>query len=156
MILKYETTTKAEAMLVNALQRLLNGAPTRIKAEGRLTLNRINKEAGLGNSYIHKFKDFVNYAKPIIAEYNLNREKAILTGLDIEVNTPLSELENLKAKLKGAEALKAKYRTERDNAVAARKILEQKNSELMFRAYDLQDELLQHKQTITPFTGKPK
>lgn len=51
---------------------------------------------------------------------------------------------------------KAKYRTERDNAVAARKILEQKNSELMFRAYDLQDELLQHKQTITPFTGKPK
>ncbi|MGI2134008.1 hypothetical protein ACRN93_22165 [Shewanella baltica] len=156
MKVKYETTVKAEAMLANALQRLLDGAPTKVKPKGKLTLNRINNEAGLGNSYIHKFKDFVNYAKSIIEEYNLNREKAMATGLDIEVNTPLSELENLKGKLKRAEDLKTKYRMERDDALAARKQLEQKNSELMFRVYDLQEELQQHKQTVVTFSDKSK
>jgi len=148
MKVEYETTVKAEAMLVHALQRLLDGTPTKVKPKGKLTLNRINNEAGLGNSYIHKFKDFVSYAKPIIEEYNLNREKTMVTGLDIKINAPLSELDNLKAKLKRAEELKSKYRIKLDNATEARKQLEQKVSALMFRVYELQDELQQHKQTV--------
>nr|WP_254796319.1 hypothetical protein [Moritella viscosa]SHO12205.1 Putative uncharacterized protein [Moritella viscosa] len=150
MKVEYETTVKAEAMLVHALQRLLEGKPIKVKPKGKLTLNRINNEAGLGNSYIHKFKDFVSYASPVIKEYNLNREKAMITGLDIEVNAPLSELDNLRAKLRRSDELKNKYRIERDNAKVARKQLEQENSALMFRIYELQDDLQQYNQTVVP------
>ena len=141
MIVEFKTSIRAEAVLVNALQRLLNGKPVKVKPGGKLTLNRINNEAGFGNSYVHKFPDFVAYAKPVIEEYNLNRDKAMSTGLDIEVNAPLSEIEGLRFKLRKAEELKAKYRIERDNAIEARKVLEHKYSELMFRAYSLQEDL---------------
>lgn len=141
MIVDFKTSIKAEAVLVNALQRLLDGKPLKVKRSGKLTLNRINNEAGFGNSYIHKFPDFVAYAKPVIEEFNLNRDRAISAGLDIEVNAPLSEIDTLKRKLKKAEELKARYRAERDNAIEARKILEHKYSELMFRAYSLEEDL---------------
>mgnify|MGYP000055941222 CR=1 FL=1 len=154
MIIEYETTNKAETMLVNALKRLVSGEAIRVKPVGRLTLNRINKEAGLGNSYIHKFKGFVEYVKPVIEKYNLKQEQAISTGSGIEIAPPSSELDSLKAKLKRTEELKHKYRIERDNAVAAKKLLEQQNSELRFRIYDIQEELLQHKQVVTTIKGK--
>ncbi|EDM64706.1 hypothetical protein PE36_22625, partial [Moritella sp. PE36] len=53
-----ETQKLTEARLRDALQRLLDGVPTKTKAAGLLTLNKVNKEAGLGHSYIHKFTDF--------------------------------------------------------------------------------------------------
>lgn len=151
MKVEFPASNKAEGLLVNALQRLLDGKPLKVKAKGKLTLNRINNEAGLGNSYVHKFKEFVAYAKPVIEKYNLNREKAMATGLDLEVETPLNEIDALKAKLKKVEALKDKYRMERDDAIEARKILEHKYSELMFRAYDMQEELQSKNEVVMPF-----
>lgn len=151
MMVEYKASNKTEGLLVNALQRLLDGKPLKVKAKGKLTLNRINNEAGLGNSYVHKFKEFVAYAKPVIEKYNLNREKAMATGLDLEVETPLNEIDALKAKLKKVEALKDKYRMERDDAIEARKILEHKYSELMFRAYDMQEELQTKNEVVMPF-----
>lgn len=150
-MVEYKASNKTEGLLVNALQRLLDGKPLKVKAKGKLTLNRINNEAGLGNSYVHKFKEFVAYAKPVIEKYNLNREKAMATGLDLEVETPLNEIDALKAKLKKVEALKDKYRMERDDAIEARKILEHKYSELMFRAYDMQEELQTKNEVVMPF-----
>ncbi|MEZ9205061.1 hypothetical protein AB4151_22135 [Vibrio splendidus] len=151
MMVEYKASNKTEGLLVNALQRLLDGKPLKVKAKGKLTLNRINNEAGLGNSYVHKFKEFVAYAKPVIEKYNLNREKAMATGLDLEVETPLNEIDALKAKFKKVEALKDKYRMERDDAIEARKILEHKYSELMFRAYDMQEELQTKNEVVMPF-----
>lgn len=106
MKVEYKATCKAEGLLVNAFQRLLDGKPLNVKATGKLTLNRINNEAQLGNSYVHKFKEFVAYAKPVIDEYNLNRDKAMTTGLDIELDVPLSELDRLKHELKKLMSLK--------------------------------------------------
>lgn len=148
---EYMATCKAEGLLVNAFQRLLDGKPLYVKSSGKLTLNRINNEAQLGNSYVHKFKEFVAYAKPVIDEYNLNRNKVLATGLDIELDVPFSEIDNLKAQLSKANALKDKYRVERDNAIEARKQLEAENARLRFRVFDLQQELLDENSVVTSF-----
>ncbi|MCQ1061392.1 hypothetical protein LRP52_49365 [Photobacterium sp. ZSDE20] len=150
MRVEYKATCKAEGLLVNAFQRLLDGKPLHVKATGKLTLNRINNEAQLGNSYVHKFKEFVAYAKPVIDEYNLNRDKAMTTGLDIELDVPLSELDGLKQQLKKANELKDKYRVQRDNAIEARKLLEAENARLRFRVFDLQQELLDENSVVMP------
>ena len=61
----------AEERLQNSLSRLLKRKPERVKATGRLTLNKINREAGFGQSYIHKFKSFIDeVANPAIERYN--------------------------------------------------------------------------------------
>ncbi|MDO6542552.1 hypothetical protein [Photobacterium sanguinicancri] len=149
MKVEYKATSKSEGLLVNAFQRLLDGKPLHVKATGKLTLNRINKEAQLGNSYIHKFKEFIAYAKPVINEYNLNRDKVLKVGLAIELDATFSDIDKLKARLNKANALKGKYRVERDNAIAARKQLEAENSTLRFRVFDLQQELLEQKSVLT-------
>lgn len=149
MNVEYKATCKAEGLLVNAFQRLLDGKPLHVKATGKLTLNRINNEAQLGNSYVHKFKNFVAYAKPIIEEYNLNRDKAMATGLDIELDVPLSEFDRLKHQIKKAEELKDKYRVQRNNAIEARKQLEAENARLRFRVFELQQELLGESSVVT-------
>ena len=131
-----------EGRLIEALERLLKGIPRNVKAKGKLTLNKINNEAKLGNSYVHKFPDFVAYAKPLIDEYNQNRDKAMTTGLDVEINdVELDEVDKLKTQLRKALELKDRYRLERDNAVEARQQLEHKYSELMFHAHELQEDL---------------
>lgn len=131
-----------EGRLREALERLLNGTPRNVKAKGKLTLNKVNNEAKLGNSYVHKFPEFVSYAKPLIDEYNQNRDKAMTKGLDVEISgVELDQVDKLKAQLKKALELKERYRLERDNAVEARQQLEHKYSELMFHAHELQEDL---------------
>ncbi|CAK3383944.1 conserved hypothetical protein [Vibrio crassostreae] len=150
MKVEYMATSKTEGLLVNAFQRLLDGKPLHVKATGKLTLNRINNEAQLGNSYVHKFKEFVAYAKPVIDEFNINRDKSMTTGLDIELDVSFSDLDRLKQQLKKANELKAKYRVQKNNAVEARKQLEAENARLRFRVFELQQELLDENSVVTP------
>ncbi|PKH88369.1 hypothetical protein [Colwellia sp. Bg11-28] len=138
-----------ESRLNEALERLLKGQPRYVKATGKLTLNKVNNEAKLGNSYIHKFPKFLAQAKPLIDEYNLNRDKSIVTGLD--VGTPLSEMDGLKAALIRERKLKEKYRLERDNAIKARKLLEAQLSKLAYRVYELQENQLNNEIVVTQF-----
>lgn len=139
-----------EARLHEALQRLLNGQGRNVQPKGRLTLNKINTEAQLGNSYVHKFPDFVTHAKPLIESFNNDRERAMSIGLDIEVGTSLSELDRVKSELKRERILKEKYRRERDNAIKARSLLEQSYSNLVKRVADLQEERLVREYVVTP------
>ncbi|MCP4588391.1 hypothetical protein [Pseudoalteromonas sp.] len=130
-----------EGRLRDALQRLLEGKPVRVRKSGKLSLNKVNNEAGLGHSYIHKFKDFVeNEANPAIEEFNKNYDP-LAEKLKSEVAEDLSEVDKLKAKLKKEIGLKEQYRKERDEAKQVNKILEQQNSSLMYRVYELQDEV---------------
>lgn len=132
-----------EARLHSALERLLDRKPRRVKNNGKLSLNRINNEAGLGHSYIHKFEDFVrDIANPAIETFNKAYNPSQFE-LESE-NIPLTEVEKLKTKLKKEKELKEKYRKERDDAIARCKELEKHNSSLMFRAFELQDELRSH------------
>ena len=141
--------TLTEGRLYAALKRLLDGKPIHVKAKGKLTLNKINNEAKLGHSYVHKFPNFVADSTPKIDKYNFDRDKAMVTGLDIEIGAPLSEVDSLRAKLNKAEEQNKKYRLERDNANAARKEVEAKYAELLYRTYELQEEVQSHRKVVT-------
>ncbi len=135
------STEVTEGRLKAALQRLLDGKPERINKVGKLSLNKINKEAGLGHSYIHKFKAFIeNEANPAIKKYNQCYDPQA-EKLKLESETDSCEVDRLKAKLKKQEALKEQYRKEREEYKKINKILEQQNSSLMFRIYELQNEV---------------
>ncbi|CAH1217860.1 conserved hypothetical protein [Vibrio harveyi] len=129
--------------LQEALDRLLEGKPERVKATGRLTLNKINREAGFGQSYIHKFKSFINEtANPAIDEYNSNLNRTHLEHLSTSpTSVKASIVDKLKVDLKREENLKVKYRKERDDLNARVKELEGINNTLMYRLYELQEEL---------------
>lgn len=129
-----------EGRLRNALQRLLEGRPIRAKQAGKLTLNKINTEAGLGNAHINKFPDFVDEIGPKIDEYNQNKTRALESGV-ILPSVTLTPLESIKADLKREQKLKVKYRTERDDEKKAKVELEALNNSLLFRVYELQEEL---------------
>lgn len=130
-----------EGRLRAALQRLLDGKPERLTKVGKLSLNKINNEAGLGHSYIHKFQDFVvNEANPAIESFNSNYDP-LAEQLKSDLKDDLSEIDKIRAKLKKEISLKEQYRKERDEAKQINKMLEQQNSSLMFRVYELQDEL---------------
>lgn len=133
---------RAVERLQDALERLLEGKPERVKAAGRLTLNKINREAGLGQSYIHKFKTFVNeVANPAIEEYNRNFHCPNTKGLSTSpALLELNIVDKLKADLKREKNLKVRYRKERDQLNAQLKELESKNNTLMYRVYELQEE----------------
>jgi hypothetical protein len=124
-----------EGRLRVALERLLNGEGKRVRKTGNLSLNKVNDEAGLGHSYIHKFKDFINdEANPAIEAYNANYSP-LSDELEID-SEDLTEVDKLKTKLKKEIALKERYRHERDDALATKKLLEAENSKLMFRVYE--------------------
>lgn len=135
------STEVTEGRLRAALQRLLDGKPERIKKVGKLSLNKINNEAGLGHSYIHKFKDFVNNeATPAIGEFNKNYDP-LAEKLKSDEAEDLSEVGKLKAKLKKEKAFKERYRSELDELKQINRMLEHQNSSLMFRVHELQEDL---------------
>jgi len=154
-----DKTLLTEGRLREALQRLLDGNPRNVKAKGKLTLNRINNEAGLGNSYIHNknFKDFVEYAKPIIAEYNSQIDNMITASVDISAENSddnLSELERCRIKLAREKRLKEEYRQSAQDKDFQLKDMTNRYNTMLFRVQELQDEvelLSKHKVTyITP------
>lgn len=139
-----------EARLHEALQRLLAGEGRHVKQKGRMTLNKVNSEATLSNSYVHKFPDFVAYARPLIEEFNKNREKSLTIGFNIESGELLPEVDRLKSELKRERTLKEKYRRERDNAIQARSLLEKEYVELVKRTVDLQEDRQSREHIIIP------
>ncbi|EOK5755740.1 hypothetical protein ACM6XL_002686 [Vibrio vulnificus] len=137
-----EKSLSAEEKLKKALERLQAGKPVRTKAKGRLTLNKINNEAGLGRSYIHKFKDFVeNVANPAIEKYNGVLDNPEQSEQMASGSEDMSELDKLRAELNRERELKVEYRRERDEAIAINTELETLNKSLMFRVYELQEQL---------------
>ncbi|EOI8018416.1 hypothetical protein ACMVZR_003797 [Vibrio parahaemolyticus] len=128
--------------LKKALERLLAGNPVRTKAKGQLTLNKINNEADLEQSYIHKFKDFVeNVANPAIEKYNGSLGYSEQSEQMTSGSKDMSELDKLRAELNRERELKVEYRRERDEAIAINTELETLNKSLMFRVYELQEQL---------------
>ncbi|MGI3022767.1 hypothetical protein ACRTDP_21950 [Vibrio alginolyticus] len=137
-----EKSLPALEKLQKALCRLQNGKPLRTKAKGQLTLNKINNEAGLGRSYIHKFKDFVeNVAKPAIEKYNDKLDEPEQSQQMATESEDMSEVDKLRVELNREKELKEEYRRERDEALAINTELETLNKSLMFRIYELQEQI---------------
>jgi hypothetical protein len=133
-----------EARLQAALDRLLKDKPINTKPTGNITLNKINNEAKLGNSYIHKFPDFVERIKCIIEEFNKERTKLLSGGVDLAKVELSSEDEYKRDKLR-EERLKKKYLQDSKDAKEKYKLLEAENKQLMFRVLELQEELNRYK-----------
>ncbi|WP_442807065.1 hypothetical protein [Vibrio bivalvicida] len=141
-LVREEKSLPAIEKLQTALCRLQAGKPVRTKAKGLLTLNKINNEAGLGHSYIHKFKDFVdNVAIPAIDAFNENLNNPEQSEQQPSESEELSEIDKLRAELTREKELKVEYRRERDEAIAINTELETLNKSLMFRVYELQEQL---------------
>ncbi|MFA0331338.1 hypothetical protein AB4526_20000 [Vibrio cyclitrophicus] len=137
-----EKSLTALEKLKKALCRLQNGKPLRTKVKGQLTLNKINNEAGLGRSYIHKFKDFVqNVANPAIEKYNEKLDEPEQSQQMVAESEGMSELDKLRVELNREKELKEEYRRERNEALAINTELETLNKSLMFRIYELQEPL---------------
>jgi DNA repair ATPase RecN len=143
-LVQEEKSLSAEEKLQRALDRLTEkgGKPLKTKANGRLTLNKINNEAGLGRSYIHKFKEFVDkVANPAIEAYNEKLDNPELPDQSVPVTEDMNEIEKLKEELKRQIELKEDYRKELDEALTINDKLEVLNKSLMFRVYELQQEI---------------
>ncbi|HAS3630048.1 hypothetical protein [Vibrio cholerae] len=137
-----EKFLSAEEKLTRALVRLQAGKPVRTKVKGRLTLNKINNEAGLGRSYIHKFKDFVEkVANPAIEKYNASLDDTIQSEQMASESDDMREINSLRAELNREKELKNQYRWERDEALAINTKVETLNKSLMFRVYELQEQI---------------
>lgn len=96
--------------------KTISGKPQNVSPSGKLTFNKINNEAGLGNSYIHKFKYFIeNEANPAIESFNANYAPVKAKLLQNKQN--LTEKEKHKASLKKEIKLKEQYRQERGRLV---------------------------------------
>jgi hypothetical protein len=94
--------------LEQALKRLLDGEPIRTVADGKISLSRINDEAGLsvGGIYYKAYDGFVTEAKNRIAKHKLKSKKS----QDDEVfEKEITDIDKMKGKLKNALRLKNKY-----------------------------------------------
>ncbi|NQY35033.1 MAG: hypothetical protein HRT37_08735 [Alteromonadaceae bacterium] len=139
-----------EARLKAALQRLLDGKPEKVKASGKLTLNRINNEAGLSASYIHKFPEFIEEAEKAITAYQYEHGDTYVESL-IETKPEGSTIDKLKARLKNEIKLKKTYKEQRDAFKAVADKLVEQEASLIFRVYELQEEIRQiTRGSITP------
>lgn len=126
--------------LRNALKRLLDGKPTKVKANAKLTLNRINKEAGLSQSYIHKFPEFIKEAEPQIIEFNNKFDPNALSPINEDSNSD-SVVDSLRHSLSREKRLKEKYKQERDDLRAVNQSIVARENGLLFQLYELQQTL---------------
>lgn len=133
-------SSSAVQRLQSALDRLLTSKPERVKSTGKLTLNKINNEAGFGHSYVHKFPDFVAKATLIIDKYN-EAQSALVDGEQDLKCVQLSDVEKLRIELIRERKLKDRYRREKDDLNLKLKELEVLNNSLMYRVFELQDEI---------------
>ncbi len=143
-----------EARLRAAINRLLEGKPEKVKPSGKITLNRINNEAGLSASYIHKFPEFVKEAKASIANFAKEHGNTYIESL-VEHQVDESEVEKLKKKLKTEKRLKETYKEQRDTFKAIADKIVEKEASLYFRIYELQEEISQLTHgSVTPINRK--
>ena len=131
-------SSSAEQRLEDALERILIGKPERVKLTGKLTLNKINKEAGLGHSYIHKFPDFVAKTIPVIDKYN-EKKRPLDDGEQNFKDAGLCYVEKIRGELNREIKLKEKYYKEKKDLNLKLKELEIQNNTLMYRVFELQN-----------------
>ena len=117
--------------LEDALERILNGNPIRVKPSRKLSVSAVQAEAGLGVGSVYHYPDFVEKIKAhLVKEPRKN-----LSTEDKNI-----EIEKLRNKLKEETRIKEKYRTELSET---KKLLSQaclENRELAWKIHKLTEE----------------
>lgn len=123
--------------LEQALERLLNGVPERTPNDGRVSLSRINQEAGLSSGGIYYYDEFVQKAKKTIHERKLdNAMSTVVSGK--------ASVDKMRAQRDKERELKERYKSQRDNIKVFCDQIIAKNAQLefsLFEAFDKIDEL---------------
>jgi hypothetical protein len=133
--------------LEQALSRLLDGNPERTPEDGRLSLSRINQEAGLSSGGIYYYKDFIEKARKAILE-----EKLTNSASDISLGKISAG--KMRAQRDKERELKERYRYQRDQIKEFCDKVITKNAQLEFALFEsldkikeLEKDALKHKVT---------
>ena len=130
--------------LDQALHRLLEGAPERTPNDGRISLSRINKEAGLSSGGIYHYEDFVEYARSIIDK---RKQKEQSTGRSL---SKVSE-QRLRQQRDKEKQLKESYREQRDNIKAFCDQVITKNAQLEFALFEALEKIEALEEAVRSF-----
>lgn len=127
-----------EQRLVDALNRLLEGKPVNTKLDGRISIKRINDEAGLSQGAVYYYKDFVSKAREEIDLFKKNqRINDSLSSRDVD----LSKTKKLRREINKEKRLKDDYREQLGNQKVLNDMVVQANVSLAFRILELENEI---------------
>lgn len=133
--------------LENALERLKRGMPEKTKADGKISVKRINDEAGLSRGAIYYYKEFVRKAKAEIAVFNEDsRKSAAIDKIDANETTE----SKLRKERDSEKRLKNDYREQLNSYKQLTDEVVKENVSLAFRCMELQDEInMLHDRKVT-------
>lgn len=124
--------------LDDALKRLLSGTPERTKTDGKISIMRINEEAGLSRGNIYHYKEFIIRAKVEIELYNDSKKKSDI--IDNQEGKKNKE-EKLRFQRDKEKRLKVEYHEQAKNYKQLTDQLVRENASLAFRCMELSDEV---------------
>jgi len=115
--------------LETALERLINGNPERTPNDGKISLSRINKEAGLSSGGIYYYAEFVDKARKEIEKHNSKKYTFSSTSSKISID-------KLRAQRDKERELKERYRSQRDEIKKFCDQVVARNANLEFSLYE--------------------
>lgn len=118
-----------EIKLEQALERLLRGIPERTKPDGKISISRINSEAGLSVGSIYYYKEFLTKARSVISDL-----KSTKNTNSTSINK--SDIARLRSERDKQKKLKIKYRDQRDSIKKFADGVVQENAKLHFSLYE--------------------
>ena len=119
--------------LDDALKRLLSGTPERTKTDGKISIMRINEEAGLSRGNIYHYKEFIIRAKVEIELYNDSKKKSDI--IDNQEGKKNKE-EKLRFQRDKEKRLKVEYHEQAKNYKQLTDQLVRENASLAFRCME--------------------
>lgn len=120
--------------LEQALERLLEGKPERTPNDGRLSLSRINKEAGLSSGGIYYYDDFVQKVRKLLHERKLDNSMSSVTS-------GKASIDKVRAQRDKERELKERYRSQRDNIKEFCDQVIAKSAQLEFALFEALDKI---------------
>ena len=124
--------------LSDAFDRLKQGKPINTPGDGKISIKRINDEAGLSQGAIYYYKSFVSTAKAEITILEADRKKRqLIDGMELGQTTEAK----LRSDRDREKKLKTKYRSEANNLKQLSDVMVKENVSLAFHCMELQQEL---------------
>lgn len=120
--------------LEQALQRLLDGNPKRTQNDGRLSLSRVNKEAGLSSGGIYYYNDFVEKVRKKIHEIKLDNSMSDLSVGKVSADKMRTQRDK-------ERDLKVRYRDQRNNIKDFCNQVISNNAKLEFALFEALDKI---------------
>lgn len=145
--------------LQDAFQRLKNGTPEQTPADGRISLKRINDEAGLSRGGIYYYKDFVKKTREELEQLKkLKSKEGDGQQTESDEVTPtessqgsLSDVARLRQERNNEKRIKEDYRDKLDTEKFLGDKVLTENAILAHRVYELEGKLNKiNNQTVIP------